>query len=72
MNEHVHPLFRAILQMVAPANPADAELGMAWWNGLSERERREWMRRAGDTGVAADAREAFKRSQDQINCDGQQ
>jgi hypothetical protein len=39
---------------------ADAYEGMAWWNALPERERREWMRRAGDTGVAADAWEAYK------------
>lgn len=39
----------------------DAELGMTWWNRLTERERAEWMERAGNTGVAADAWEAFKR-----------
>ncbi len=38
----------------------DAQLGMTWWNGLTAAERREWMRRAGDTGVAADAWDAFK------------
>jgi hypothetical protein len=36
------------------------ELGMAWWNGLSERERAKWSREAGNTGRAKDAWEAFK------------
>jgi hypothetical protein len=39
----------------------DDELGMAWWNGLSERERARWSREAGNTGRAKDAWEAFKR-----------
>jgi hypothetical protein len=42
---------------------ADDELGIAWWNGLSERERARWSREAGNTGRAKDAWEAFKRSQ---------
>jgi hypothetical protein len=40
---------------------ADACLGLAWWNGLTERERSAWMFAAGDTGVAADAWEFYKR-----------
>lgn len=44
-------------------NESDGLLGMAWWNGLTERERIDWMARAGNTGVAADAWEAFKRAQ---------
>lgn len=41
---------------VFPADPdADPQAGMQWWNGLDEVERREWMRRAGDTGRAVDA-----------------
>jgi hypothetical protein len=36
------------------------EMGMAWWNALTEQERVEWMRRAGDSGRAKDAWEAFK------------
>jgi hypothetical protein len=51
--------------LLTPAQRADAELGMAWWNGLTVPERREWMERAGNTGVAADAWAAFKRGQDQ-------
>jgi hypothetical protein len=39
----------------------DDELGMAWWNGLSERERAKWSAIAGNTGRAKDAWEAFKR-----------
>jgi hypothetical protein len=41
---------------------ADACLGLAWWNELTERERSAWMFAAGDTGVAADAWEFYKRS----------
>jgi hypothetical protein len=37
----------------------DDELGMAWWNGLSEPERAHWSRLAG-TGLAKDAWELFK------------
>lgn len=37
----------------------DAELGMAWFNGLTERERTEWLRRA-NSAVPADAWAAFK------------
>ena len=40
--------------------PTSDELGMAWWNGLTEQERRRWMREAGDTGRAMDAWYAFK------------
>jgi hypothetical protein len=38
----------------------DAERGMIWWNALDKRHRSLWMKRAGDTGVAADAWRAFK------------
>jgi hypothetical protein len=48
---------RLIREMVAEN---DAELGMTWWNRLTERERAEWLRRA-DTAVPAEAWEAFKR-----------
>jgi len=39
----------------------DDELGMAWWNRLSEQERARWSRAAGNTGRAKDAWEEFKR-----------
>ena len=39
----------------------DAELGMAWWNALSERQRAKWSAIAGNTGRVKDAWEAFKR-----------
>lgn len=39
---------------------ADEAKGMAWWNGLDDEARAYWMRKAGDTGRAADAWEAFK------------
>jgi hypothetical protein len=35
---------------------------MAWWNALSEKDRRYWMREADNTGRAVDAWEAFKRA----------
>ena len=63
-NGHVHPIFRPLLNSLTPAQRADAELGMAWWNGLGEDERAEWMERAGNTGVAADAWKAFKNDRD--------
>ncbi|MEJ0006441.1 MAG: hypothetical protein WDM77_08785 [Steroidobacteraceae bacterium] len=47
--------------MSATKPSADDALGMAWWNRLTARERREWTLRAGNTGVAADAWECFKR-----------
>ncbi len=46
---------------------ADDEIGMIWWNHISEREREKWMRLAGDTGVAADAWAAFQASQHHTN-----
>jgi hypothetical protein len=39
----------------------DDELGMAWWNGLTEQERAKWSAIAGNTGRVKDAWEAFKR-----------
>lgn len=36
--------------------------GIAWWNALPDRERGQWMARAGNTGRAKDAWEAFKRN----------
>jgi hypothetical protein len=41
---------------------SDAELGMAWWNSLTERERAHWASLAG-TGRVVDAWELFKKSQ---------
>ena len=46
---------------------ADDEIGMIWWNHISEQERTKWMRLAGDTGVAADAWAAFQASQHHSN-----
>ena len=43
---------------------ADDDVGMAWWNGLSERERARWSREAGNTGRVKDAWEAFKHSRE--------
>ena len=41
----------------------DGERCMAWWNGLSPEERRQWMRRAGNTGRVSDCWEEFKRQE---------
>jgi hypothetical protein len=40
---------------------ADAELGMAWFNSLSERERAEWLK-AADTSVPAEAWAHYKKT----------
>jgi hypothetical protein len=45
----------------------DGEIGMDWWNGLKVSDRRHWMAVAGDTGRAADAWEAYKRSEVLLN-----
>ena len=42
------------------AEDLDDEEGMAWWNALDRRARAKWIKAAGDTGVAADAWNAFK------------
>jgi hypothetical protein len=39
--------------------PTDDEVGMAWWNGLSEPDRARWAALAG-TGRAVDAWTLFK------------
>jgi hypothetical protein len=44
----------------------DDELGMAWWNSLSERERVQWSEKAGNTGRAKDAWSAFKAAQERF------
>ena len=38
----------------------DEAAGLAWWNGLTVKDRAAWMKRAGDTGVVADAWSAAK------------
>ncbi len=38
---------------------ADESMGMAWWNGLTERARALWLERA-DSAVPADAWALFK------------
>jgi hypothetical protein len=40
---------------------SDGKRGMAWWNGLTPGERVYWMERGGNTGVAADAWDAFRK-----------
>ncbi len=39
----------------------DERSGMDWWNGLGEGDRKFWMKKAGDTGVVADAWAAYQR-----------
>lgn len=36
------------------------EQGTTWWNALDEDERAQWMERAGNTGIVADAWETYK------------
>lgn len=48
---------------VRPAIPADAETGMAWYNGLSKAERAHWHDVAG-SAVPADAWAAWKAAQE--------
>jgi len=51
----------AAIRAIAPLTvKPDDELGMVWWNALSERDRAKWSRLAGNTGRAKDAWEAFK------------
>jgi hypothetical protein len=50
----------AAYRAVAPlAVEPDDELGMVWWNALTEQDRIKWSRLAG-TGRAKDAWEMFK------------
>ena len=49
----------ALPPQTAQERPADALLGMAWYNGLTRRERSEWHQRAG-SAVPADAWAAYK------------
>jgi len=44
-----------------PRVPADALLGIAWYNGLTRQERARWHRIA-DSAIPADCWEAFKRA----------
>jgi hypothetical protein len=41
---------------------ADEELGMKWWNALTEAQRGEWLRRA-NSATPADAWAAYRHSQ---------
>lgn len=52
---------RALQMTIDRDSPSDGEAGMAWWNGLSDDERKQWAIRAGNTGRASDAWEAYKR-----------
>lgn len=45
---------------VSEAPTADEAMGIAWWNGLDDAQRKDWMARAGNTGIAADAWAVFK------------
>jgi hypothetical protein len=50
--------------------PTDDERdGMTWWNGLEETARGFWAKKAGNTGRAADAWAAYKRTRDDRNTD---
>ena len=58
--ESVHSTQRSSFHRIATPEHADDLAGMAWWNALSEQDRRRWTRIAGDTGRAVDAWRAFK------------
>ena len=51
----------AVVAAVPETTTNDELRGIAWWNGLDDSQRKDWMARAGNTGVAADAWAAFKR-----------
>lgn len=53
---------RSVAPTPTQATPDD-ELGMAWWNGLTDQDRTRWARLAG-TGRAKDAWELFKKDFD--------
>lgn len=59
---YAHEKLQALLERndFPSTEDLDGEEGMAWWNGLDRREKAKWMKAAGDTGVAADAWNAFK------------
>ncbi len=44
----------------SPKPTPDEQMGMAWWNSLSDAERMAWAKKAG-TGVVADAWNLFRR-----------
>lgn len=48
-----------VIELRAQRNVADALVGMAWWNGLSQSERTYWLE-AADSAVPADAWRAFQ------------
>lgn len=43
---------------------SDNQLGIAWWNQLSDVQRTHWMLAAGNTGIVADAWAVFKKGLD--------
>ena len=49
------------------AHDGKAQLGLDWWNGLDEQQRKHWMAMAGNTGIAADAWAAYQNSQIQVS-----
>jgi len=49
------------------AHDAKAQLGLDWWNGLNDQQRKHWMAMAGNTGIAADAWAAYQNSQIQVS-----
>ena len=55
--------------IAGPVDRADAEIGMAWWNGLSKRERAQALEAAG-TSVPAEAWAHWKRSHGGVETGG--
>ena len=56
-----------VIALSAQGNALEAQLGIDWWNGLDEEQRKHWMTKAGNTGIAADAWSAYKNEQPQVS-----
>lgn len=47
----------------------DAAAGMIWWNALDDKQRKHWMKLAGNTGCAVDAWRVFRNVQEAQRAD---
>lgn len=64
MSRQPKPLTEALQACDMDREPTpDEQAGIDWWNRLTEVERAFWFGKAGGTGSAADAWEAYKREQ---------
>lgn len=60
-DQHPNDIHPAMLPLMNIADPADALVGMAWWNALPEYSRAAWLTEA-NSAVPADAWGAYKRT----------